>query len=194
MGGAKTRPRLDHAVAIGATGMLAVASCEIARRTRVLTSIARTQRSLDALHARIDDADRMHERIALDYRDGTALGLGLERSVELHGPIDLVLAWIHEDEPRVALSVARKVGGPARFVHVLGSAAGSPEDPAGSTRKHFLDLPEVDYQQVILGFHLDDGRSRWLQDDEISAGVTSALEGSCKRLVVGTVTPWSARP
>jgi hypothetical protein len=174
--------------------MLATSSCTLASRARVLTSIAGTQRSLDSLDARLAGCAALHERLLLDYRDDEARSLALDRSVAAHGPIDLVLAWINEAEPLVALSVARALRGPARFLHVLGSAAGSPEDPASSIRRPFLEISGIDYAQVILGFALERGGSRWLRDEEISAGVDEVLDRHCERLVVGTVTPWSSRP
>jgi hypothetical protein len=47
----------------------------------------------------------------------------------------------------------------------------------------------------VLGFAIEpDGRSRWLTHDEISAGAAEALADARPLSIIGTVTPWSARP
>jgi hypothetical protein len=47
---------------------------------------------------------------------------------------------------------------------------------------------------AVLGFVVENGQSRWLTDAEISDGVGRALESDDPVTIVGTVTPWSARP
>jgi hypothetical protein len=46
----------------------------------------------------------------------------------------------------------------------------------------------------VLGFVVENGQARWLTDAEISIGVGQALESEAAVTIVGTVTPWSARP
>ena len=48
--------------------------------------------------------------------------------------------------------------------------------------------------QAILGFVVEGGRSRWLTDAEIAAGVLAAIDGDEDPSVVGTVRPWTMRP
>src|SRR5690606_3732421 len=50
------------------------------------------------------------------------------------------------------------------------------------------------YREVIRGFVIDAGRSRWLTHREISQGVLEAIRADRPRSIVGTVTPWPARP
>jgi hypothetical protein len=47
---------------------------------------------------------------------------------------------------------------------------------------------------AVLGFMVEHGVSRWLDDAEISAGVGRALESGDPVTIVGTVTPWDVRP
>jgi hypothetical protein len=46
----------------------------------------------------------------------------------------------------------------------------------------------------VLGFVVESGTSRWLTNAEISAGVGHALESEEPVTIIGTVTPWAARP
>jgi hypothetical protein len=47
---------------------------------------------------------------------------------------------------------------------------------------------------AVLGFVVDNSQSRWLTNDEISTGVGRAMNSEDPVTIVGTVTPWSARP
>jgi hypothetical protein len=135
--------------------------------------------------------------IALDYREGADLDVQIRSAAAAYGPFGVAVAWIHSTPPDAAEAVARAVANPASpcvFVHVLGSAAADPSRPDDGRRARFASIPGLLYREAILGFVVEGGSSRWLTDAEISAGVLRAVEGSAPRTVVGTVTPWSARP
>jgi hypothetical protein len=55
-------------------------------------------------------------------------------------------------------------------------------------------LPDCALRQVILGFQVENGRARWLTDDEISGGVLRAVRMDAIFSVIGQVDPWTARP
>jgi hypothetical protein len=80
------------------------------------------------------------------------------------------------------------------YFHVLGSAADDPSQPDDARRSRFAALSDLVYHEVILGFIVDRGTSRWLTHDEISAGVLAAIDRGAPRSIVGTTRPWSARP
>ncbi len=125
--------------------------------------------------------------LAADYRSAAALATTLT-TVE---PFERAVVWIHSDAPEAPQTVARFVTGP--YLHVLGSASANPSRPDQSRRAGFEALG-CDYREVILGFVRESGRSRWLTDTEISAGVLAALRSNERRSVIGTVTPWQDRP
>ena len=50
------------------------------------------------------------------------------------------------------------------------------------------------FHQIILGFHVDEDGSRWLHNAEIAAGVLLAIDQPKDITIIGTVTPWFARP
>jgi NAD(P)-dependent dehydrogenase (short-subunit alcohol dehydrogenase family) len=121
------------------------------------------------------------QSLLVDYRNADALKLVLKDA----GLFERMVAWIHSDAPG-ALGVLRQsvVGD---VLHVLGSAAADPGFP--------VHIPAVgEPREVILGFVRAGTHSRWLTDDEISAGVLQALNSGEPRSVIGTVTPWSDRP
>jgi len=131
--------------------------------------------------------------ISLDYRDTRAFTAAVRDA----GPFDLAVVWIHSTAPEAPLALARVLveGGRAvRYVHVLGSAAADPSAPDAGQRAALGSLPGLSYEEVILGFVHHGGGSRWLRDPEIAAGVLAAIDAPQPRTIVGTVTPWSARP
>lgn len=187
--------RYDHVLVIGGTGMLAAATRELAGRSDVLTTVARTPRSLRALADSVADTGCVLHEVALDWSDPEAFLSALVDHIERTGPPALVLAWLHRDNlgPEVAQRVAGS-GSACDFFQVRGSAAASPTaqpDELGSDPR----IPKnVTYHQVILGFHLDGTGSRWLTHGEISRGVLEAITAAMPLTIIGTVTPWERRP
>jgi len=108
---------------------------------------------------------------------------------------DLVVAWIHGRVPTFRRALAARVRSGGRFVQVLGSAHGDPSRPERLEEMQAVanDLP-LRYRAIVLGFAVERGISRWLTDDEISDGVFAAVIDDRPLSIVGTVTPWSARP
>lgn len=191
--GGRGAPR--HALVVGGTGMLRQVSLELARRGFTTSVIARSREPLDDM-AR-ESGGRI-DPIALDYRHTDGLVRALDRSVTAHGPIVLVVAWIHAVAPDAPLVVARAAaaGGGHRvdYFHVLGSAADDPSQPDPQRRRRFAAVAGLEYHEVILGFVLEGSSSRWLTDDEIAAGVLESIDRGAPRWIVGTTRPWSARP
>ena len=131
------------------------------------------------------------EPIVCNYNDGAALAAALSARV----PFDLVVAWIHGRAPQARRALAEHVRPGGRFIQVLGSAHGDPSHPErlAETARAAEGLP-ITYQAAVLGFAIESGRSRWLTNDEISAGVFAAVHSRAPVSIVGTVEPWSARP
>lgn len=75
-----------------------------------------------------------------------------------------------------------------------GSAAANPAERAQRLPAWLDSCLQIHYRQVILGFAVEGGRSRWLTHDEISGGVVAAVRADEPYRVVGTVDPWSLRP
>jgi NAD(P)-dependent dehydrogenase (short-subunit alcohol dehydrogenase family) len=180
-----------HDLVVGGSGMLSGLVTALARQGRHISVIARDQRRL----ARLAETAAGITPLPLDYHDAPALDAALIRASRDHGAMERAVCWFHTGAPEIPLAVARHVQ--RVYCHVLGSAAA---DPSGSGvldrwRAAFASLPQLDYRIVILGFVVEpDGRSRWLTHDEISAGAAAALAYRRPLSIIGTVTPWSARP
>lgn len=178
----------SHTLVIGGTGMLRAASMILAHRSKILTSVARTRRSLNTLGRDLSVDGMEHLTLQLDWRAPEHFLEGIEHHIGQTGCPDLVVAWIHDDA--LTLRVATRLAEACpmrRFYHVIGSATENPLKIADSIRTSTaIDTPG-NYHQVVLGRHLEGGRGRWLTHQEISQGVLEAIERQDTRYVVGTL-------
>jgi hypothetical protein len=134
-----------------------------------------------------------------DYCDKASFVHALDAAIAASGPIDLAVAWFHDLKiaaPRLLAERIGRPGAPGRLFQVLGSATGDPCHPERLGRAAAVaeGLPDCRLRQVVLGFRVEAGRSRWLSDAEISAGVLEAVRQDRTCAVVGQVEPWSLRP
>ncbi len=175
---------IGHALVVGGSGMLAGLCRSLCAHAERVSVLARNDRRIRAVAPTI-------EPVACDYNDGRALA----EILALIEPPDLVVAWIHGRAPAARRALAECVAAEGRFVQVLGSAHGDPAHPERlKEMAQAADGLPIDYQAVLLGFVVEQGRSRWLANDEISSGVFAALESGSAFSIVGTVEPWSAHP
>jgi hypothetical protein len=190
-----TGPR--HALVVGGTGMLRGATLGLVARGWAVSVVARNARRLGRLRDDAAAAGGVVRPVCVDYRDAPALDFGLTEAARDLGPPGLAVVWAHSSAPDAPFAIARLLdaaGLPADYVHVLGSATADPLRPDDGRAARYAAFPRLAYREVILGFAIDGGRSRWLRDEEISAGVLSAVDSGAARTVVGVVEPWSARP
>ena len=176
--------RFQHVLIVGGSGMLAGLARKLVDWSEQISVMARNERRIRAIAENIVP-------VVCDYNDGAALS----EALSLISAPDLVIAWIHGRAPNARRALAECVAADGRFIHILGSAHGDPGHPErlGEMEKAVDGLP-IDYQAVVLGFVRQTGASRWLSNDEISAGVFAAIETEQALAIVGTVEPWNARP
>ena len=159
---------------VGGTGMLAGLVRALAEEGDYVTVLTRRGWRGDSVQGRV-------QSLMVDYRNTGLLELALKHN----GLYDRMVAWIHSDAPEALEKLRQCVMGDV--LHVLGSAAADPGFPSR--------IPAAgEPREVILGFVREGSHSRWLTDDEISAGVLQALRSGEARSVVGSVAPWSDRP
>ncbi len=187
------KPTRPHVLVVGGTGMLRRVSMKLAARGHATSVIARTKTDLADMAA----ANPMIKPVPVDYGDGPALEAALRTTIAAHGPLALVVAWIHDSAPEAPLAIARIAAEGVewlRYVHVLSSTVDDPSAPPSDRRQAFEAVDGVRYEEIVLGFVVGGETSRWLTDTEISEGVLRAIDRPKPRTVVGTTSPWSARP
>ncbi len=176
--------RFERVLIVGGSGMLAGFARTLCNHAVRVSVLARNEKRIRAVSDTI-------ESIACDYNDGVALSEALS---QIETP-DLIVAWIHGRAPHARRALAESVLAEGRFVQVLGSAHGDPGHPErlAEMAKAVEGLP-IDYQAVVLGFVLEGGKSRWLNNTEICDGVLAAIDSERALSIVGTLEPWSAKP
>jgi hypothetical protein len=184
---------MTHALVIGGSGMLSEASLGLTRSFRTVSVVARTSSRLFELQ----NTNSRIVPIAVDYRSTDKLLTEIRHSVTAHGEIGLVVCWVHDIAPRVPRLVAEVLNGydiALEFYHILGSSHSRPTAANVELKNSFRDLSNINYNQIILGFVLQNESSRWLTNQEISSGVLRSIESGIANSVVGTVEPWDRRP
>lgn len=167
--------------------MLAGASLWLARQGYLVSVIGRNpnkmQRLTDQHPARITP-------VFVDYTDTEALADQIEQVQKENGQIELVLAWIHGTGRDVFSALIKSLSTkPWELFHVTGSSA-----DLRKVKDKAAVPSHVQYYQIQLGFHIENGRSRWLTNQEISDGVVKAIEERKTEYVIGRVDPWEKRP
>jgi hypothetical protein len=174
--------------------MLAGLCLRLAKDGSTVSVLARNPACIQALTDKA--APGRISPVLADYRDSDAFDEALSRAARDYGRPDRVFCWVHDEvAPEAPLQVVDHMDGP--FWHILGSAAGNPAEPkilSGWRERFNRRRTGLDYRQIVLGFVLEESRSRWLTDAEISDGVYSAAQCSDAFRIVGTIDPWSRRP
>ena len=186
-----------HALVVVGTGMLRGLSLALAEEGHMVSVVARTPSRLQSLTDAAKDFSGGINPLPLDYRDGARLQNALRRAVERFGPFGLAVCWIHSTAPEALRQVAGFIADTSkscRLFHVRGSAAANPLTGSWRPPEWTASYPNIQYRQVILGFVIEGGRSRWLTHAEISGGVLDAVRNDRLFSIVGTVEPWSLRP
>jgi len=107
--------------------------------------------------------------VRADWFDPAALAR--DAGAALGGPADLLVAWVHREvRPSVLRAVAPLLSPGAPVVEVHGSASAN---PVGGCPEPVLTGHPT--QQVVLGFVRHAGRTRWLNHQEIAAGVLDGV-------------------
>lgn len=169
-----------HILVVGGTGMLSGLSKALAEDGGRLSLLSRRASAVGGFDC--------------DYYDETAFCAALAAAIDRSGPIDLAVAWFHTLKIPAPRRLAEQVRG--RMFQVLGSAVSDPAHPhrLAAAAAVAEGLADCALRQVVLGFKVEDGVSRWLTNEEISAGVLAAIRADLTYSVIGQTEPWSAKP
>ncbi len=83
----------QHTLIIGGTGMLCTTSVDLASRSRMITSVARTGRSLSALNSSLLASSGTHHMLALDWNEPDEFLRAVQAHLARTELPDLVVAW-----------------------------------------------------------------------------------------------------
>ena len=180
--------KLKHALVIGGTGMLARASIWLSENGYHVSVIGRNAEKMQIL---LDDNPTRMTPVLVDYTNRIELLNQLHRIQNEHGPIELVVAWIHSSGQHVIPCLTESFSHPQpwKLFHVSGSNSNLQEI------KDKMVIPtQVSYHQIQLGFKTESGISRWLTHAEISNGVIQSILEEKSEQIIGIIEPWENRP
>lgn len=170
--------------------MLKKVSQFLAAHDNTVSVISRTESDLQALKREAVESGGKINPLALDYRDQNNLKKQLESAIAEHGGITLVVNWMHTDaidSSEIIADVLNRTSPFCRYFQVLPSETDDVRRGRAYYDDPFTDLDKVLYRKIILGLADDDGVTRWLTDDEISAGIIDALRNDRKDAIIGKV-------
>ena len=172
--------------------MLRAASVELASCSLIMTSVARTERSLAAVNALLSASSALHHMLPLDWSKPEEFLHSLWQHLVRTEQPDLVVVWIHNDELAIRVADLVATQPACRLFHVVGSAGADPSLMAATLRQRQPPSTAI-YHQVILGRVRASEGTRWLTNEEISAGVLDAIARAEPEYIVGTMQPWPSR-
>lgn len=180
------------ALLLGTTGMLSAAARHAASQAEKAVIVSR---NAGAFSFGDEALDGKCETLSLSYEDEPAFLAALEE----HAPFDMALTWIRPRAELLRAALDALVAPGGLLVEVMGSRsilAGENGAPSIATLRAeaLAAQPDVTYAQVILGFVQENGASRWLNHEEISAAAIAQMEMPLPRRIAGTLEPWDARP
>ena len=183
---------MTRALLLGATGMLAAAARHAAMRADECVLVSR---GADAFSFGSTALDEKLTRLPLSYEDEPAL---LDQLAG-HAPFDLALTWIRPRAELLRAALDALVAPGGLLVEAMGSRSiltGSNGEPSIAALRSdaFAQQSDITYAQVILGFVRENGASRWLNHEEISAAAIAQMEMPLPRRIAGTLEPWDERP
>lgn len=187
---------MSHVLIAGGTGMLKNVSLYFTSHGMNVSVIARNPGKFEQLilskgiHGYINP-------LRADYNDYEQLKRRIVNAVSIYGPIETVVAWIHSSAPEAPHIIAEIVNSyniPVKYFHILGIEHSDPSAVNEDYKEIFYRLKNIFYRKVILGFIIEDDKSRWLTDTEISNGVIDALKKDDDVFTVGRTEPWEMKP
>ncbi|WP_232698117.1 hypothetical protein [Brevibacillus daliensis] len=190
-------PSNEHVLVVGRTGMLKGMVKHFLERGKLVSVVARNEHTHQQLAVDLSHLPGNINPIPVDYHDIKSFIHSVTHSINQHGPISLSVNWIHsyaKEAPYALATLLNQTSPDSTYVRLLGSAAAHPDHSFNDHGLFRTTYPYLVYREIILGFIVEDSRSRWLTHHEICEGIIEKIHVSQARSVIGTVTPWSFRP
>ena len=172
---------------IGTTGMLSAAGIWLAKNSEQTTVVSRNP---SAFANTIRAKGLCVKSIACDY----TVPHQWKKLLQNHNSsqYDLILIWAHQNSIQYIEDLAKKCSFQnTRFVWIVSS---NYDNPAEKQKPPQLAASQI-LQTVVLGFEIENNKSRWLSHTEISQGTIKAIKNPEQRkYTIGRTSPWSARP
>lgn len=185
---------MKRVLIVGGTGMLKGVVLELAAKGAHITLLSRNRTKMENLAGQMDNPSGRIHFIEADYRDTDTLRSKIGQNMHYFGPFDAVIGWIHSQGYHAHLEIAELTAHPdMHYYQVLGSMSRDPHAAPDKVAAQ-MEAKTMHYHQLVLGFIVENGNSRWLTNDEIREGIMEGIELNKPEHIIGVVEPWDARP
>lgn len=187
---------MPHVLVAGGTGMLREVCLYFASHGCTVSVIARDQSKFNEMIESKSEYGFINP-IKVDYSDYFYLEEKLRSAIDNYGKIETAVCWIHSSAPEapyVIADVLNNQGVKCKYFQVLGSSEANPFTANVNIHFTFERFVNLIYKKIILGFVIDDEKSRWLTEIEISNGVIDAIVREQDSYIIGKVEPWEMKP
>lgn len=187
---------MSHVLITGGTGMLREVSLYFAAHGMNVSVIARNPEKFEELILSKGSYGFINP-VRVDYSDYEQLKRKLANAVNIYGPVETAVNRIHStapEAPHIIAEILNESDIPLKYFHVLGSEYANPLNQKEDFKETFNIYKNISYRKIILGFVIENEKSRWLTDTEISNGVIDALKKDEEVFIVGKVEPREMMP
>jgi len=187
---------MPHALIVGGTGMLKDVPHYFTRHGFTVSVIARNPEGLNKLIESKSEHGFINP-VKIDYADYSNLEEKLSSAIDNYGKIETCISWIHSTAPEAPYIIAKILNNQntkTKFYHVLGSSNIPPDGRNQKFESEISGYENIIYRKIMLGFVIEDDKSRWLTDTEISNGVIDAVIKEDNNFVVGRIEPREKLP
>lgn len=180
---------VKQAIVIGGTGMLKGVTLWLAEQHYHVFVIGRSRKKLNDVVKKAEPG--RITPVSVDYHEDNNFRTKVAEIIRKHSPIELAVTWIHSSARHAFDILSEEIASGTeanwRLFHVRGSTAALSTEPV-PTPQNCL------YRQILLGFVIENGQSRWLTHQEIVDGIIKAIEKDQKQSIIGSIEPWEKRP
>jgi len=187
---------MSHVLVVGGTGMLKDVSLYFAYHGMKVSVIARDQKKFEELIFAKNKSGFINP-IRVDYTDYDQLQKKLQNAINIYGPIETAICWIHStapEAPYIIAEILNEFNIPFRYFHILGSSYADPAVINEDFEQTLHRFKNITYKKIILGFVIEDNHARWLTNTEIANSVIDAIKKDENLFIAGKVEPWEKRP
>ena len=181
---------MGRVLVIGGTGMLGGTVKYLVDCGNQVTVLSKSSVKYNRMMKQCGLSERDVSFISADYFETGALIQVVNEHIKRNGFFDKAVIWMRSsagESSDALLDLLDLQEGHVKVYKVNGSAA-------SRNKLSFHTHRSINMHHIILGFKIENGESRWLTNEEISAGVIHSLETSVPVYTAGVTEPWKQRP
>lgn len=186
---------MEHFLLIDNTGQLTAACHRFATKVKRVSIICRDKDAVSTIEATAKANGQAVTAVHARVNDESDLRKAIEQALGLNGPADVTIAALGDAPPASATVIAQTLRDLAVFTEYFDvTNAGDPADLSHQREGRLRSFENVWYRRITIGFIVDNGSSRWPNEDEVTSGIVRAVEERSDKFIIGQTEPQEKRP